>query len=53
MPGRRATWSGGLLTTWPEQRVRDVLMVRTVVRTTQLGTHDVVKARHVMDRSGL
>jgi len=51
-PGRRVTRCG-LLNTWPEQTVREVLMVLTVVRMAQLGAYDMAKARRVMGRSGL
>jgi len=52
-PGRHVTRSGGPLKTWPERRVREVLMVCTVVRMAQLVAYDVVKARRVTGRSGL
>jgi hypothetical protein len=50
---RRVTPCGGPLNTWPERRVREVLMVRTVVQMAQQVTYDVVQARRVMGRSGL
>jgi hypothetical protein len=45
----------GLLTACLERRVKEVLMVRTVVRLIEPGTHDVqvVKARRVIGRPGL
>jgi hypothetical protein len=45
----------GLLTTCLERRVKEVLMVHTVVRVIEPGTYDVqmVKARRVIGRSGL
>lgn len=52
-PGRLVTRCGGLLKTWPEQQVREVLMVSIVIRMTQLGTDHVVEAPRVMRRSGL
>jgi len=51
--GGVVTRRGGPLNTWPEQRVREMPMVRTVVRMAQPGTDEVVKARRVMGRPGL